>query len=205
MKRSEAQYRAIRATKETMPQILTNLLGKLGSRKLWVTLLTMAAVLLGANQADGVDPTRVTTIVSAAIGGLYVLIQGLVDRAQAKAVTIAATTSPQVQESLKRLETLVLQLTREGVAKAKESQASSTGSGATLLVGLLMLAASPLVTGCMKNERPACSELTLAQLNAVYVKELVESCKGRTLDECTPADAIEIAHNKRLQEWVECR
>ena len=191
-----------------MPLFLTQLMGKLASRKLWITLLTMASVLLGANQADGVDPHRVSSIVSAAIGGLYVIMQGLIDHAQAKSVTVAATTSPAIQESLKRLETLAKSMTIEqDAAKAKEaaSKLDPTRTAVGSLVGILLLASSPFVTGCTHNERPACSELTLAQLNATYVKELVESCKGRTLDECTPADAIEIAHNQRLQEWVECR
>lgn len=91
---------------------MLDVLKKLTSRKLWVTLLTLGAVLLGADQADGVNPDQVRLIVMSAMGGLYVLVQGLVDRVKEQALTrvqaVTGTLSPEVLAAIERFVTLAI-------------------------------------------------------------------------------------------------
>jgi hypothetical protein len=91
---------------------MLDVLKKLASRKLWVTLLTLAAVILGAGKTDGVDPDQVQLIVMSAMGGLYVLVQGLVDRVKEQAVAkvqaAANTLSPEVLTAIERFVTLAV-------------------------------------------------------------------------------------------------
>lgn len=192
-----------------MIQILESLFGKLISRKLWVTLLTMLAALMGGSAFNGGADSNVTALATTIVGSLYVLIQGWVDRTTVK---VAATTSPEVQEQLKRLETLAKQFTLEA---AKQMQAKLepqspisnvvTGAAGAALALLLCVGIGFGATGCTHTERPACSAATLAQLQSTYVTELIEACNGKTLEECDKVDAIDNRHQKRVQEWVECQ
>ena len=177
---------------------LSQLSTKLLSRKLWVTVLTLVAVMLGANEADGVDPIKVSNVVTVAIGGLYVLIQGLVDRAQAKAQAAVAASPALVQE-------VISQLKRHHYFGLDKTTPRPSGARSGIAMLAVMALASPLASGCMHNERPACSERVLVDINAAYLKDIVAACAGRPLTECEQAEAIDIAYAERVKEWVECR
>ena len=183
---------------------MTEILSKLASRKLWITLFTLAAVLLGAGPSDGIDPSRVSLIVVGALSGLYVLVQGLVDRAHAQR---SATISPEVQALLARLADLLQQaLTRTTQPAADQSPETPTGNppaSTTAPLALLLLLAPLLGLPACAEQRPACSPAALAALEASYIAEVTQACSGSTLEECEAARAIEARHQVRLQEWVQ--
>lgn len=60
-------------------------------------------------------------------------------------------------------------------------------------------------SGCSHNERPACSAQTLAELEALYLAEVLAACQGTTLEQCPEAARIEAAHQQRLEEWARCQ
>ena len=186
---------------------MTEVLRKLASRKLWITLFTLAAVLLGAGPADGIDPSKVSLIVVGALSGLYVLVQGLIDRAHAQR---SAAISPEVQALLARLADLLQQAltrtTQPAADQSPETPAGSPPASTTAPLALLLLLA-PLLLGlpACAEQRPACSPAALAALEASYIAEVTQACSGSTLDECEAAPAIEARHQVRLQEWVQCQ
>ncbi len=184
---------------------MTELLRKLASRKLWITLFTLGAVLLGAGPADGIDPSRVSLIVIGALSGLYVLVQGLIDRAHAQRSTAI---SPETQALLARLAELLQQaLTRttQPAAPTPEAPADSPPTSTTAPLALLLLLAPLLGLPACAEQRPACSPEALAALEGSYIAEVTQACSGSTLDECDEAKAIEARHQVRLQEWVQCQ
>lgn len=64
----------------------------------------------------------------------------------------------------------------------------------------------PVLYACLKQpERPACSEQTLAQIEAAYVAEAVAACKGKTVETCPELPAIEKKYSTQREEWVSCR
>lgn len=68
---------------------------------------------------------------------------------------------------------------------------------------IVVLVALP---GCAKRELPPpCATADLASIEAAYVAEAVETCRGRTTRTCAELPAIEAKYATKREEWIRCR
>lgn len=78
-------------------------------------------------------------------------------------------------------------------------------------LAVVVLLCSVVVIGCKGSEAsapepPACEHKTLAELEAAYVAESVQACKGHESRAACPAmPAIEAKYAQKREEWVRCR
>jgi len=55
------------------------------------------------------------------------------------------------------------------------------------------------------RERPACAPAALASIEAAYIAEAVEACKGQTFDACTALPGIRDKYRAKRAEWETCK
>ncbi len=185
------------------------ILSKLGSRKLWVTILTVVAVVLGGGEAEGIDTAKVTTMVGAGLAALYVLVEGLVDRAREKAKVTATSLPAGSAEALAQLVTLLQQSHAAAVAGSSVSAApappTKAVTSALLLAGLIACSPQTGNSAGVAQEQDPCSTLALAELEANYVRTILAACTGQTLETCEAASEIEQEHHRQLEAWARCQ
>lgn len=68
-----------------------------------------------------------------------------------------------------------------------------------------ILALATLVMTAACRERPACSAPALGTIEAAYLAEALEACKGKTRATCEALPAIEAKYATKREEWVKCR
>ncbi len=61
------------------------------------------------------------------------------------------------------------------------------------------------IVACNSAEGPACQPTELARIEAAFVAEAVEACRGRTLETCDAYPAIKAKYSAQREEWVRCR
>lgn len=80
---------------------------------------------------------------------------------------------------------------------------SPTVELAFFLFGVVLFVAHCIA--CVKQpERPACSQETLAELEAAYVAEAISTCRGKTRETCAELPAIEAKYKAQREEWIAC-
>lgn len=63
-----------------------------------------------------------------------------------------------------------------------------------------------LLVACMRpEERPACSPVQLAVIEANYLDEVLDACVGQDFDDCTARPEIERRYAARREAWARCR
>ena len=58
--------------------------------------------------------------------------------------------------------------------------------------------------GC-KNEKPACSPEKLADIEARYVTEALQQCKGQSYDDCKALPDLRAKYQKEREQWIQCK
>ena len=59
--------------------------------------------------------------------------------------------------------------------------------------------------GACTPERPACAPGVLAGIEAAYIAEAVEACKGFTFDTCPTLPVIREKYRGKRAEWEHCK
>lgn len=54
-------------------------------------------------------------------------------------------------------------------------------------------------------ERPACAPAALAAVEAAYIAEAVDACKGFTFDTCPALPGIREKYRGKRAEWEHCK
>ena len=69
-----------------------------------------------------------------------------------------------------------------------------------------LLPALLLLSACSATQKPQCSEMALAQIESLYVAEVLTSCSGyKTPEECPRYEEIRGRYEQKRNEWVKCR
>lgn len=74
---------------------------------------------------------------------------------------------------------------------------------ALLLAAFVLVACSAFKPTA--TEPPACNPRRLAELEGLYMAEVLVLCKGYELETCPAVPEIERHHQARVQEWIQCR
>jgi hypothetical protein len=72
-----------------------------------------------------------------------------------------------------------------------------------LVVIIVACAACAQLAG--KGEPAACAPAELAKIEAAYLAEGIDACKGKTPSTCTALPAIEAKYAAKREEWISCR
>lgn len=63
-----------------------------------------------------------------------------------------------------------------------------------------------LLAGCPNTaERPACSEVELAKIEAAFVTEASVTCAGKEWNECPEQERIRAKYRALRKTWEDCR
>jgi len=66
--------------------------------------------------------------------------------------------------------------------------------------------AAALLVACVRTEeRPACSPATLLAIEEAYVRDVLQHCISRTLEDCAAMPVIEARYAELREEWIRCR
>lgn len=78
--------------------------------------------------------------------------------------------------------------------------------GACIAIGCAVAVGVLAGSGCSATqEKPACTEATLAYLETQYVAEALQVCAGYEASECPELPAIREKYRLKREEWVSCR
>lgn len=65
------------------------------------------------------------------------------------------------------------------------------------------LGVSSCTLGC--HERPACQPATLAAIEAAYIAEAIQACRGYTAERCPALPTIDAKYSEQREAWIQCR
>lgn len=78
-------------------------------------------------------------------------------------------------------------------------------------VTMLIIGSAMVVAACgepppvLVPGPPACDPVRLAELEGLYLAEVLVLCKGYELETCPAVPALERRHAERVEEWIKCR